>query len=88
MAKKKTVAKPVVEEVDPKLELTIQIYNFVNSMKGKSRATPSETKQMFELYNKYYNANERNTNCDLCAIRIYSKLEKIYKNYVDNKRIR
>lgn len=88
MAKKKTSKDIITEQTDNKKDLVVEIYNFVMSMKGKSKGTPDEIKAMFALYNKYYGTAERDYHCDLCAIRIFSKLDKIAKNYVDGKRIR
>ena len=88
MAKNKTSKDVITKQIDDKKELVVEIHNFVMSMNGKSKGTAEEIKMMFSLYNKYYGTNEREYHCDLCAIRIFSKLNKITKNYVDGKRIR
>jgi hypothetical protein len=61
------------------MELIDKIEEFVNSMKGKRMMTHDEQEVMFGLYNKYYNTVEQNYGCDLCAIRIFSKLENLIK---------
>lgn len=80
------MARP--KKVDPKKLLAEEIAVFVKSMIGKARANQTEVNQMFALYNKWYGTMEQNYNCDLCAIRIYTKLEKIAKDYETGKRIR
>lgn len=71
-----------------KKELTERIVTFVKNMKGKGKLTHDEAVYMFNLYNEYYGTVERDYSCDLCAIRIYSKLEKISKSYGETKRAR
>lgn len=76
------------KKIDPRKELGKEINEFVTSLKGRSKASREEIKKMFDLYNKWYTTKETNYSCDLCAIRIYSKLEKISKDYESGKRIR
>lgn len=93
--RKKKIETPVEvisskeKKKDPEKEakelLINEIIKFVDSMKGKSRTTSEETKHMFALYNNYYNASENSYNCSLCAIRIFTKLEKIRNSNVKKK---
>jgi len=62
-----------------------EICTFINSMKGKSSMAFELQKQMFSLYNEYYNTFENNYGCDLCVIRIFSKLESIKNSYENGK---
>jgi len=97
--KVKDITKNIKTEVTKSVEVTknetkpagevpnliTEIISFMNYLKGKSSLTNIESKKMFDLYNKYYGATERNTGCDLCAIRIYKKLKNIKDNYEKNK---
>jgi hypothetical protein len=69
-----------------KTELKQEIVKFVYSMRGKARANNIDLKKMFGLYNEYFRASETRMNCDLCAIRIFSKLEKVAKEYVNTNK--
>lgn len=75
----KTVEKKEEKNMQ-KENITDKICGFVESMRGKARANKEELKKMFDLYNEYYGTKEQDIHCDLCAIRIFSKLEKIAKN--------
>lgn len=67
--------------VKGKDKLMEEICSFVNKMKGKSIASNEEIREMFGLYNRHYKTTETNYSCELCVIRIFTKLEKIKKNY-------
>ena len=71
-----------------KKEIAKDIFHLLKTLKGKSKTTKDKANKMFKLYNEYYKANENNYSCDLCVIRVYSKLKKISENYEQGKRIK
>ena len=80
----------VIGEVAPEAKkpaLNARIAEFITSILGKTRLERPETVIMFGLYNEYYKANERDYTCDLCAVRIYTRLRKIKEAY-DKERSR
>ena len=71
--KAEEIKEVVKEEVNPKQDLI----DFVESMRGKQRATQAEVKVMFALYEKYTGRRERNYTCDSCVIRVFSALKQL-----------
>jgi hypothetical protein len=57
----------------------LDIIDFINSMKGKRRATAEDVKTMYALYNKYTGQTESNFNCDTCVIRVFTTLKNFIK---------
>lgn len=85
---KTTINTPVVivEPIDNRTplekrreELLPEIKKFMDSMKGKSKATHAELKYMFELYNEYY-VRRDNWNCGSCVARVFTIFKKLIKN--------
>lgn len=62
-------------------ELLKKMLDLVTSMRGRTSMTHDQVKYLFSLYNEYYKTYESNYSCDLCVIRIYSKVEKIAMSY-------
>jgi hypothetical protein len=54
-----------------------EIEEFVNRMKGQRVMIYEDQVIMYALYNKYYGTIEQNYGCDLCAIRLFSRLENL-----------
>ena len=71
-----------------KKEIAKDIYSFLKTLRGRSKTTKDKVIKMFNLYNEYYKTNENNYSCDLCVIRVYSKLKKISENYEQGKRFK
>lgn len=76
------------EQLEIKKELVVEISEYICKMDGKSIALLDEIKEMYGLYNRYYGTAENDYSCDLCAIRIYSKLKKIKASYDTTNRVR
>lgn len=53
---------------------------FVDSMKGKTRGTPTEIRYMFSLYNNFYKRHE-SPNCAICIGNVFNKLKGVHKKY-------
>lgn len=79
------MSKQKSEKTVTKDNLIIDICNFIDSLKGKVRIVEPEAKQLFNLYNTYYNSNETNYSCELCVIRVYAALEQIKNSYEQRK---
>ena len=58
-------------------ELKENIFGFMEKIKGKTILTFDERKEMFGLYNRWYNAAETNYDCEICWIRVHTKLNNI-----------
>lgn len=58
-------------------ELREEILQFMESIRGKEILSFDERKRMFGLYNRWYNAAETQYDCELCWIRVHTKLNNI-----------
>ena len=58
--------------------LTDEIKEFLSSIQSKVRLTVDENIKIHQLYNQYYNMNEKNYNCPSCVNRIYLSLLNIF----------
>lgn len=56
-----------------------RVATFLQKMKGKSKASSAETREMFALHNEWF-PKERTTSCDSCRIRVYQKLKDVLAN--------
>lgn len=75
------VVEPVVEKVvDVKEQALNDFIQLRRELSGRTRMQHGEAVRMFDIYNRYYNAHENNYTCDLCAIRLYSRLSKLVQN--------
>lgn len=72
---------------DPKIKQTLEekraelfpkIVDIMGRLKGKSRATQQELREMFNLYNAFYLRND-NPSCGSCVGRVFETFKKICK---------
>jgi len=61
------------------------ILEFVISFRGKTKMPYDKILVMYDLHNRYFKEIENNTNCDLCVIRVFSKLNKVAMQYQNKK---
>lgn len=61
-------------------KLIVEIIEFMNNIKGKTRASQEEIKLMFHLYNNFYKRAE-SPKCQVCIGNVHSKLKMIHKKY-------
>lgn len=79
--------KEIIEQNRPKTiddvraELMPEINQFINKMvhSGRARMYPDETCELERLYNAYYGVYEKIGKCDICGIRMFSRLQKLVK---------
>lgn len=61
-------------------ELYPQIVDLMRRLKGRSSATQDEIREMFSLYNAFYQRND-SANCGACVARVWKTFSKICKGH-------
>ena len=80
--KSKVPVEPKIKILDRQTELILEFIEFNKKFVGRSRMTHDEAVKLFTIYNEYYNQDEKNYSCDLCTIRVYSRLNKVAEAYL------
>jgi len=58
-----------------------EIVDLMNRLKGRSRATQDELREMFNLYNTFYQRND-SPSCGTCIARVHETFKKICRGRI------
>lgn len=63
--------------IENKKEFVAEVKEFMQALSGQINISHEDRIKMFRFYSIYYNDTQTNYDCDLCMIRIHSKLTKL-----------